>query len=270
MLVILFLLFCGTFTALPMWFALITALKPLNELWLYPPNLLFVRQPSLRNYADLFLLMSESWVPFTRYVFNSIFITVAGTAGNVIFSSMCAYPLAKKRFPGSRIYFRIIVFSLMFTQTVTSLPAYQIMSGLGWIDTYFALLVPAFAMPLGLYLMRQFMLSIPDSILESGRIDGAGEWKLFWILLMPQVKPAWLTVIIFSMQGLWNMASSNYIYREELKTLPYALGQIVTAGFARAGVGAAATVLVMIVPISVFIFAQSNVVVTMASSGIKE
>ncbi len=269
-LVILFLLVCGSFTALPMWYAIITSFKPLNELWLYPPNLLFVKNPTLKSYTDLILMMSDSLVPFSRYIFNSLFITVIGTAGNVIFASMCAYPLAKRSFPGSRILFKLVIFSLMFTPAVTSIPVYQIMSRIGWINSYLAVIIPAFGMPIGLYLIRQFMLSVPDSILESAKIDGADEWKLFWTIIMPQVKPAWLTVIIFSMQGLWNMAGNNFILSEELKTLPYALGQIITAGFSRAGVGAAATVIILSVPIAVFIATQSQIVETMASSGIKE
>ena len=184
---------------------------------------------------------------------------------------MAAYPLAKKRFPGSGLFFQVIVLSLMFTPAVTAIPSYLVMSGLGWVDTYAALIVPAVGSSLGLYLMRQFMTGIPDSMLEAAKIDGANEWIIFWRVVMPQVKPAWLTVTIFAVQTLWNGTSgSNYIYSEKLKALPYAMNQIVNGGLARQGAAAAATLVMMVVPIVIFLFAQNNIVETMASSGIKE
>lgn len=159
----------------------------------------------------------------------------------------------------------------MFTPAVTAIPSYLVMSGLGWVDTYAALIVPAVGSSLGLYLMRQFMTGIPDSMLEAAKIDGANEWIIFWRIVMPQVKPAWLTVTIFAVQALWNGTSgSNYIYSEKLKALPYAMNQIVNGGLARQGAAAAATLVMMVVPIVIFLFAQNNIVETMASSGIKE
>ncbi len=264
-----FLFIVASFTALPMIYAVSTSLKPLDELWKFPPSLIVVQKPTLKNFSDLVAVMSNSWVPFSRYIFNSFFITAAGTAGNVVFASMAAYPLAKKQFPGGGAFFKLIVFSLMFTPAVTSIPTYMVMSTLGWIDSYLAIVVPAFGSTLGLYLIRQFMLGVPNALLEAAKIDGASEWRIFWRIVMPQVKPAWLTAMIFSVQNLWNVGSSNFIYEEKLKTLPYAMSQIVSAGIARAGVGAASTVVMMIVPIAIFLFAQNNIVETMASSGIK-
>lgn len=264
-----FLFIVASFTALPMIYAVSTSLKPLDELWKFPPSLIVVQKPTLKNFSDLVAVMSNSWVPFSRYIFNSFFITAAGTAGNVVFASMAAYPLAKKQFPGGGAFFKLIVFSLMFTPAVTSIPTYMVMSTLGWIDSYLAIVVPAFGSTLGLYLIRQFMLGVPNALLEAAKIDGASEWRIFWRIVMPQVKPAWLTAMIFSVQSLWNVGSSNFIYEEKLKTLPYAMSQIVSAGIARAGVGAASTVVMMIVPIAIFLFAQNNIVETMASSGIK-
>ena len=270
-LMFLFLFLCGAFTAMPMIYAISTAFKPLDELWKYPPNILIVNHPTLKNFSDMVAVMSNSWVPFSRYIFNSFFITGVGTFGNVIFASMAAYPLAKKRFPGSGLFFQVIVLSLMFTPAVTAIPSYLVMSGLGWVDTYAALIVPAVGSSLGLYLMRQFMTGIPDSMLEAAKIDGANEWIIFWRIVMPQVKPAWRTVTIFAVQALWNGTSgSNYIYSEKLKALPYAMNQIVNGGLARQGAAAAATLVMMVVPIVIFLFAQNNIVETMASSGIKE
>jgi ABC-type glycerol-3-phosphate transport system permease component len=184
---------------------------------------------------------------------------------------LCAYVLSKHKFPGKGIMFSMVVLSLMFSGVVTQIPNFIIIASLGWIDTYKALIIPAFASSLGLYLMKQFMdQMIPDAILESARIDGASEWKIFWTIAMPMVKPAWLTLIIFSMQGLWGIGANHFIQSEELKTLNYALSQILAGGIARTGTGSAAAVLMMIVPIIVFIISQSKIIETMSASGMKE
>lgn len=265
-----FLTLGGVFMALPLVLSISNAFKPLDELWVFPPRF-FVRNPTLKNFQDLFILMSNSWVPFSRYIFNTVFITLVGTAGHVLVASLCAYPLAKYKFPGSNLFFKMIVLSLMFSGSVTAIPNYIIMSQLGWINTYSSLIVPAFGMTLGLFLMKQFMEQmVPDAILSSAKIDGASEWRIFWSIVMPIVKPAWLTLIIFSVQALWNIGNNYFIYSEELKTLPYALGQIQSAGIARAGVGAAVAVIMMIVPVGIFIISQSNIIETMSTSGIKD
>ncbi|HHW72301.1 MAG TPA: carbohydrate ABC transporter permease [Firmicutes bacterium] len=264
------LLLLGSFTALPMVYVVSSAFKPLNELFLFPPRF-FVRNPTLDNFKDLAVLMSESWVPISRYLLNTLIITCLGTAGHVLFASLCAFALAKHRFPGSRLVFNLIVISLMFAPEVTAIPNYLIIARLGWLNTYRAVIVPAWQSSLGLFLMKQFMdQMVPDSLLEAARIDGAGEWKVFWKVAMPTVRPAWLTLIILSFQSLWGNTGSSFIYSENLKTLPYALNQIVAGGIARAGVGAAVALLMMIVPVTVFIFNQRSVVQTMGTSGLKE
>ena len=259
----------GLFIALPIVYAIGNAFKPLNELWIFPPPI-FPKNPTFRNFTDLFTLLQNSWVPMSRYLFNTVFITVAGTAGQVILASMCAYPLAKHPFPGAKIIFKIIFFSLMFGTAVTAIPNYLIMVKIGWVDTYQSIIIPAMGGTLGLYLMKQFMEQIHDSYLEAAKIDGAGEWLIFWKIVMPMVKPAWLTLMVFSVQGLWNMGANMFIYSEKLKTFPYAVSQIIAGGIARAGAGSAVLVVMMIVPILVFIFTQSNIIETMASSGVKE
>lgn len=266
---ILLLLVMGSFMALPLVLAVSNSLKPLEELFIFPPRF-FVRNPTLNNFHDVFVLMSQSWVPFSRYIFNTVFITLVGTFGHLAVASLCAYALAKHRFPGAKAVFWVIVTALMFSAQVTAIPNYLIMSKIGFLDSYFSLILPAVAKPLGLFLMKQFMEQIPDSLLEAARIDGAGEVTVFWRIAMPQVKPAWLTLIIFCFQDLWNLQGSNYIYSEELKTLPYALSQISAAGISRAGATAAVSVIMMIVPIVIFVVSQSNIIETMASSGIKE
>lgn len=259
----------GAFMLLPLVYAVSNAFKPLDELFVFPPKF-FVRNPTWDNFSDLFTIMGKSWVPFSRYVFNTLFITAAGTVGCVLFTSMGAYALTKGKFPGNQTIFKVIVVSLMFSGYVTAIPNYLVLAKLGWIDTYLSVIVPAFGMPMGLFLTKQYMESIPDSLLEAARIDGASEWKIFWRIAMPMARPAWVTVIIFSVQNLWNSKASNLIYSEDLKTLPYALQQILNGGVSRTGVGSAVTVIMMIVPIATFIIAQRQVMETMASSGLKD
>jgi ABC-type glycerol-3-phosphate transport system permease component len=159
----------------------------------------------------------------------------------------------------------------MFAPEVTAIPNYLTISFLGWIDSYSAVIVPAWASSLGLFLMKQFMdQMVPDSLLEAARIDGASEFVVFWQVAMPTVRPAWLTLIILSFQSLWGNTGSSFIYSENLKTLPYALNQIVSGGIARAGVGAAVALVMMFVPITVFVINQRSVVQTMGTSGLKE
>lgn len=264
------LLIFAAFMVLPIVLAISNSLKPLNELWEFPPKL-YAKEPTLKNYADMFNIMSGSLVPFSRYIFNTVVITVIGTAGNLLFSAMCAYPLAKKRFPGHKAIFKVIEMTLMFNMSVTAIPSYIIMKELGWIDTYYALIVPTFASTLGLYLIKQFMeTSVPDSLIESASIDGASQWQTFWHIVVPCVKPAILTQVLLSVQSLWNTGSSNYIFSDEKKTLSYALSQIVAGGVSRAGVGAAVAVFMMIVPITIFIICQGNIMDTMSTSGMKE
>jgi len=259
----------GLFFAYPLVFAINNAFKPLNEIFRFPPTL-FVKRPTINNFQDLFILMSKSWVTFSRYIFNTVFITVVGTVGLIIVASMGAFVVSKYKFPGARIFFNGVIITLMFSGYVTAIPNYLVMAQLGWVDTYLSVIVPAFAMPMGFFLLKQFIDTIPDTLLEAAKVDGAKEFRIFIYIVLPMIKPAWLTVMIFSVQNLWNARASNYIYSEQLKTLPYSLGQIITGGIARAGVGAAVTLFVMIVPLVMFIFAQSNVLQTMANSGIKE
>ena len=260
----------GAFMFLPMYYVVIQALKPLDELFMFPPRF-YVMSPTFENFSDLFTLMSDSWVPFSRYIFNTVFITICGTCGNLIFASMAAYSLAKLRFPGRNMIFQIIVMSLMFHSTVNQVTHFIILSAFGWIDTYLSVIIPSMAGTMGLYLMKQFMeSSVPDTVLESARLDGASEFRIYLTIAMPMVKPAWLTLMVECFKNLWNSGSSIYIHSEELKTFNYAIQQIVSGGIARSGAGAASTVVMMMVPILIFVFNQSQIVETMGSSGMKD
>ena len=260
----------GAFMFLPMIYVVMQSLKPLDELWMYPPKF-YVVSPTLRNYKDLFTLMNISWVPFSRYIFNTVLVSVAGTAGHLFLASLAAYALAKIKFPGRDLMFQTVQMSLMFNATVTAITQFILMSALGWLDSYLALIVPAWCSSLGLYLMKQFMdTNVNDSVLESSRLDGASELRTFWVIAMPMVKPAWLTLIIYSFQGLWNAGASMYIYSEQYKSFNYAIGQITAGGIKRAGASAASQVIMMLVPILIFVISQSNIIETMGSSGMKD
>ncbi len=253
----------------PIVYAVEAALKPLDELFMFPPRV-FAKHPTTDNFTDLFVTMGKSWVTFSRYLFNTVFMTAVGTAGHLLIASMGAFVLAKYDFPGNKTFFKIVTVSMMFTGYVTGIPNYILISKLGWVDTYWAIIIPAFAAPTGFFLMKQFMEGLPSSLIEAAKIDGANEWRVFSQIVMPNVKPAWMTLIIFSVQGLWNQRGSTYIYSEEKKTLVFALQQIQAGGIARTGQGAAVTVVVMIVPVLIFIFSQTQILETMASSGLKD
>ena len=267
--VYIFLAICSFIMVFPLVFAIANSLKPLDEILKFPPDI-FPRRPTFDNFSDLFVTLSQGWVPLTRYIWNTLFVTVVGTVGHVFFASMAAYVLAKYRFPGGQAFFRVAVVALMFTGYVTGIPNYLIMCKLHIVDTYWSVILPAIGGSLGLFLMKQFMDGFPMSLIEAAKIDGAHEFTIFWKLVMPNVKPAWLTISIFSIQSLWNNPQTTTIYSESKKMLSYALNQLGTNVIARQGQQNAVIVFTMLVPIVFFIFSQSQIMETMASSGLKD
>ena len=263
-----FLAFCGILSILPLIMIVNNAFKPLDEIFKFPPNI-FVRNPTLNNFADLAVVLGTSLVPFSRYLFNTVYVTILGTFGHVIIASMCAYVLSKYRVPGGAFIFNLIVYSLMFPSSVTATPNYIILNSLGLIDTHWSIVLPVIGGTLGLFLMKQFMDQISMDYIESAKLDGAGEFRIYWTIVMPLVKPAWITLVILNFQNLWNTYGSTTIYREDYKMLSYAINQIASAGVARTGTLNAVQLVMIIVPIAVFIFSQSNVMETMAHSGLK-
>ena len=260
--------FFGIFSLFPLLYTLTSAFKPFSEIFMYPPKLT-VENPTLNNFFDLGTIIEDFTIPLSRYIFNTLVITGLGTFGTVLLGSMAAYPLAKYEFPGSKLMSTIIVYALMFSTSVTAIPNYLIMSALGIVDTYWAVILPAVGGTLGLYLMKNFMVQVPDDMLEAAKIDGATEFKTFWKVVMPLCKPAWITLVILSFQQMWGTTGGVFIYSEELKPLSYVLSQLVSGGISRTGVASAVSLLMLIVPIGVFVFSQSNVIETMATSGIK-
>ena len=265
----LFLIAFGIFMALPMVYIIASAFKPLEEIFLFPPKL-YAMHPTLENFSSMTRIVSNLWVPFSRYMFNSIIVSVIGTLGYLIIATMAAYPLAKCDFPGKKPLNSLITTALMFTAAVTALPKYIVMSVLGLIDSYYALILPTFAGTMGVFLCVQFLETLPGSLIEAGKVDGAGDYRIFFQLVIPNIRPVIFTILIFQFQTVWNQTSGDYIYSEELKTLPMVLSQIATAGISRAGVGSAAALLLIIPPILIFVLSQSNVMETMAHSGLKE
>ena len=267
--VYIFLFLCSALMLAPLVFVVSNSLKPLDEILKKPPNFLPVH-PTFDNFSDLFVTLSQGWVPLTRYIWNTLFVTVVGTVGHVILASMAAYVLAKYRFPGGQLFFRIAVVALMFVGYVTSIPNYLIMCKLHMVDTYWSIILPAIGGSLGLFLMKQFMDGFPSSLIEAAKIDGAREFTIFWKLVMPNVRPAWLTISIFSIQSLWNNPQTQTIYTENKKMLSYALTQLGQNVIARMGQQNAVIVFTMLVPIVFFIFSQSQIMETMATSGLKD
>ena len=265
----LFLMLFGAFMALPMIYIVTSAFKPLEEIFLFPPKL-YAMHPTLENFSSMTRIVSNLWVPFSRYLFNSVFVSAVGTLGYLVIATMAAYPLAKCSFPGKKALNSLITTALMFTAAVTSLPKYVAMSVLGLIDSYYALILPTFAGTMGVFLCVQFLETLPGSLIEAGKVDGAGDYRIFFQLVLPNIRPVIFTILIFQFQTVWNQTSGDYIYAEELKTLPMVLGQIATAGISRAGVGSAAALLMIIPPVLIFVLSQSNVMETMAHSGLKE
>lgn len=256
--------------AFPLYYTVIQSLKPSEELFQFPPRLYVIR-PTGQHYTELLQLMSNLWVPFSRYLFNTLLVTFTGTILHVVLAGMAAYPLAKHKFPGRDALFAIILLGLMFVGQVTFLPMFIIVAKLNILNTYWAYICPSVGASLGLFLIKQFIEQLPDSLLEAARIDGATEWKTYFRIVMPNIKPAILTVFIFQFVNIWNGLSKEMVYDEQLKVVKVALEQVSASNaYARMGSGMAGSVLLMIPPIIIFIIMQRNVVETMTFAGMKE
>ena len=267
--IFLFLLLLGLFMALPIYLAVIMAFKPVHELFVFPPKL-YVIDPTLDNFRDMFRTLSDLWVPFERYVFNSLLVTFCVTASQCIFASMAAFVLAKCKFPGSGFLNKLIVISLLYQSNVIYIMQYIVMAKLHMINTYWALILPSVASPMCVFLMRQSMATVPDAMIEAAKVDGADLFTICWRIVMPNQKPALMTMMIFAFQAAWNIQGGTLVYKESLKTLPTVVQQAASAGLARAGVAMAAAVFMLVPPIVIFMLAQRSVIETMAHSGIKE
>lgn len=258
----------GLFMFFPIYLTVVMSIKPIEELYIFPPELYALR-PTLDNFGKMFDMIDNSRVPFSRYLFNSIFVTFTITFLQCIFVSMAAFVLAKCRFPASKFINAIIVTALLYQSSVIYIMQYAVMSELGIIDSPLAIILPSVASPVGLFLMKQSIGQMPDSIIESAKIDGAGLFRICWQIVMPTQKPALMTLIIFAFQASWNIQGGSVVFQEQYKTLPDVISQISSSGLARAGETMASAVFMLVPPVIVFIIAQRYVIDTMAHSGIK-
>ncbi len=266
----LFLFAAGLFSLLPMIYCIVTSFKPLDELLVFPPTLFTVKRPTVSNYMALPDLISGLSVPLSRYVFNSVFIAVAGTALCVVFSAMAAFVLSKTDIKFKGIIFTVIQFALLFNSYTLAIPQYIIYSSLGVINTYFVYLLPTLASSMGVFLMKQYMDGyVPDALIEAAHIDGADWFGIFGRIIVPIIKPCVLTLTLFTFLGLWNVQSAGTIFSEQLKTLPTVMSTIAAGGLARTGSSMAVSVIMMIPPVLVYLVSQSSIKETMGSAGIK-
>ena len=264
------LLVFGLFMVLPLIYSVVTSFKPLDELLAFPPKF-FVTRPTLYNYTVLPSLLDNLQVPFSRYAFNSLFISVTITVGHVLVAGMAAFTLSNCKHKFISTVFWAVQVALLFNGYTLGIPQYLIFSKLGIIDTYWVYILPALQSTTGVFLMKQYMdVSVPKALMEAALLDGAGYYRIFWTLVMPLVKPAWLTLSLFAFRDAWALQPSGTIFSENLKTLPVAMNQIAASGIARSGSVMAATVILMIPPILVYLVSQSNVMETMSSAGMKD
>ena len=266
---LLFILAFAIFAVFPVAFMVGNAFKPMRELYRYPPTVL-LQNPTGQNFKDLLVYASESLVPFTRYLYNTGVLVILGCLGQILLSAMAAFPLAKSEFRGKKLMSSMVVYALMFSGAVTAVPNYLILTKLGLVDSLWAIILPSFASTLGLYLMQNFMEMLPDSLIEAAKIDGASYFRTLVSIIMPVVKPALMTVFIFTFQGLWGNTGGSVLYTENIKPLSYMLSRIASTGIARQGMASAASLLSFFIPVLIFVVTQSNVMETMATSGMKD
>jgi ABC-type glycerol-3-phosphate transport system permease component len=262
------------FMALPIVYIFSTAFKPLDELFAYPPRF-FVQKPTFQNFVDLFSQTNDTGVPMSRYLFNSIVITALVMFFTVLISSMAGYVLSKKQFKVKKIIFEINTLALMFVPAAVSIPRYLLIDKLGLMNTFWVNIIPVLAMPIGLFLIKQFIDQIPDELIEAAQLDGATDFQIYRKIILPLIKPAIATVAILTFQAVWNDAepSKLFINDESLKTFAFYMSTLTsdTSGNTVAGQGmAAAASLIMFIPnLVIFIILQRQVMNTMAHSGIK-
>ncbi len=265
----------AVFMLLPMAFIFSHAFKPPDELFAYPPRF-FVINPTFKNFIDLFSKMSSSGVPVSRYLFNSIVVTGVTIVASILVSSTAAYALSKKRFKLKKALFAINTVALMFVPIAVTIPRFLIIQRLGLMDTFWVHVLPALAMPVGLFLIKQFIDGIPDEIIEAARIDGANDLSIYFQIILPMIKPAIATIAILTFQATWNNAetSSLFINDESLKTFAFYLTTLTSTSagantVAGQGMAAAASLIMFLPNLIIFFFLQSQVMSTMAHSGLK-
>ncbi|MFC5530503.1 carbohydrate ABC transporter permease [Cohnella yongneupensis] len=270
---LLFLTLLAVIMLLPIIYLFNHALKPFHELFLFPPNLI-ARNPTLQNFVELFTISEDAYIPVSRYVFNSIIVTMLATGGMITTSALCAYPLSKHKFPGRTVLFSVIVVSLLFVAEVLTIPRYVVVSNLGIMNSYWGHLLPIVSLPVGVFLLKQFVDQVPAEIMDAAKIDGASEFGIFARVVLPIVSPALATVGILAFQLAWNNVetSSLFMQDEAMKTLAFYMTSLtsnLSNSVARQGAAAAGGLILFVPQLVVFLIFQHKVIATMAHSGIK-
>ena len=267
-----FMIFLVAFTALPLIYIVNAAFKPLDGL--FPPTF-FVKHPTGKNFRDLVISLGSSTVPFLRYVFNSVFVSLCVVVGTVIISSTAAFALSKLELPFKAFWFNLIISALMFSNHVTTIPRYLVIESMGLYNSYTALILPQIAVAYNVFLMKQFLDQYPDQIMEAAHIDGAGDFLTFIKIVFPGQKPVVATMVVLTFVSCWNDFFSPLVYTssQTMKTLPLAL-QTISGGagassVSRAGAVSAASLLMILPVIIIFTLMQGKVMETMTQSGIK-
>lgn len=260
------------FMGLPIVYIFNHAFKPIDELFAFPPRF-FVEKPTWLNFRNLFESTSLGATPMSRYLFNSIVISLVVVFLTIIVATMAGYVLSKKQFRMKKIMTEINTIALMFVATAVAIPRYFVIEQLGLINTFWVHILPALAMPVGLFLIKQFIDQIPDEMLEAALMDGANDFQIYLRVILPMIKPAIATVAILAFQATWNNVETSdlFINNESLRTFAFYMSTLATQGNAVAGQGlSAAASLIMFIPnLIIFIFMQKQVMDTMAHSGIK-
>ena len=260
------------FMALPLVFIANHAFKPMDELFAFPPTF-FVRNATLDNFTKLIKFSRTAGGPLSRYVFNSVIVTILTVGLSLLFTTCAAFALAKLKFKGRNLMLQINQLAIMFVATAVLIPRYLVICKMGLIDTVWAHVLPLVAMPVALFLVKQFVEQIPDSLIEAAYMDGATDFQVYRKVIIPMMKPAIATAAILVFQQVWtNMETSNYFINDDsMKTLTFYMNSLVNANNTVSGQGiAAAATLIMFVPnLIFFIFVQNSVMNTMANSGIK-
>ncbi|HUM36070.1 MAG TPA: carbohydrate ABC transporter permease [Anaerolineae bacterium] len=260
---------------LPIVFIFSHAFKPPDELFAYPPRF-FVAHPTFKNFQDLFAQMSTAGVPVSRYLFNSVTITLVTVAASILISSTAAYALSKKRFGLKQTLFAVNTLALMFVPIAVIIPRFLIITRMGLLDTFWVHILPTLAMPVGVFLLKQFIDGVPDEVIEAAQIDGANDGQIYWRIVLPMIQPAIATIGILTFQATWNNAeiSTLYINSESLKTFAYYLSTLTSTAsganlVAGQGMAAAASLIMFLPNLIIFLFLQSQVMSTMSHSGLK-
>ena len=260
------------FMALPIVFIINHAFKPMEELFAFPPTF-FVRNPTLDNFTKLIKFSRSAGIPLTRYLFNSLIVTVLTVGLSLLLTTCAAFAFSKIKFRGRSLMLQINQIAIMFVATAVLIPRYMVISRLGMIDTVLAHVLPLVAMPVALFLVKQFVDQVPDSLIEAAHLDGASDLQVYWRIILPVIKPAVATAMVLVFQQVWtNLETSNYFTNDEsMKTLTFYMNTLVNAsnGVAGQGVAAAASLIMFIPNLTLFIICQNAVMNTMATSGIK-